>query len=247
MLHARMTIRCLLILALLLLAVPLLVADQKIVSMISEVVESFDKPTYAWKVFPSKFGVDQSGKSLWDMRYVDAWPEALFGRNRGSTDLKCLGVRGSFLRKGYNYVEIVPGKGEGDRFQPEPIQLPGRVQNLDLWVWGGNFNYYMEVHIQDYRGVEYVLPLGSLHYAGWNNLSAFVPGNVPQSDRHIPSLKNLLLTKLVIWTRPEERVDDFITYIDHLKVFTDRFESRFDGDELVEPERLEAIWGTRNQ
>lgn len=247
MLQPRVTSFRLLIVALFLFAIPLLMADQNMVSMITEVVESFDKPAYSWQVFPSRFGLDRDGKNLWESRFVETWPERLFGRNRDKADLKALGIHGGFVRKGYNFIEIIPGKGEGKDFQPEPIRLPGRVSNLNLWVWGSNFNYYMEAHLRDYTGIDHVLPLGSLQFSGWNIVNAYIPSYIAQSDRHVPAFKGLQLIKLVVWTRPEERVDDVYLYLDQLQVITDKFESRFDGDDLTDADRVQEIWSTRKQ
>ncbi len=247
MLQQRGTSFRLLIIALFLFAVPLLMADQNMVSMITEVVESFDGPTYSWQAFPSKFGIDPNGNSMWNARYIAAWPERLFGRNRDKAELKVLGVHGGFVRQGYNFVEIIPGKGEGKDFQPEPIRLPGRVSNLNLWVWGSNYNFYMEAHLRDHTGIEHVLPLGSMQFSGWNTLSAHIPASIPQTGQHIPVFKGLQLTKLVIWTRPEEQVDDFYVYLDQLQVITDKFESRFDGDDLSDADRVQEIWASQKR
>ncbi len=248
MLQLRVTLVRLLILAFFVsaLAVPVcLPADVKSQIMVSEVIEPFDKPTYSWQVFPSKFGIDQDGRSLWEIRYVDSWPDRLFGRNPKESGLKCLGVHGGFIRKGYNFVEIVPGQGQGNDFKPAPIKLPGRVQKLDLWVWGSNFNYYIEAHVRDYRGIDHVLPLGSMQYAGWSNLEAYIPSHIPQRDQHVRLTHGLELTKLVVWTRPDEVVDDFYTYLDQLQVVTDKFEARFDGDDLADTDRVQEIWGAK--
>lgn len=91
-----------------------------------------------------------------------------------------------------------------------------------------------------------MLPLGDIQYTGWKNLTARVPSSIPQAEQYIPSLKRLKLVKFMIWTRPTERVAKFYVYIDHLKVLTDLFETRFDGDELEDPDFLESIWGTED-
>jgi len=237
---------CLLITLFLLLGLPkLLPADEMTLNLVSRVLESFDDPNVrTWAFIPSKFGYDLEGKSLFEKRYVDTWPEALFGKNRNKENLKVLGVHGSFLRKGYNYLEIVPGKGEGADFTPEPILFPGRAGILDLWVWGSNHNYYLEVHVRDYQGVFHVLPLGSIQHQGWKNLSVKIPGSIPQSWQYLPESRQMALTKFVLWTRPQEKVDDFYLYIDQIKVLTDLFEKRFDGDDLAEVDKVKEVWGS---
>ena len=117
-----------------------------------------------------------------------------------------------------------------------------RVKTIDLWAWGSNYDYSLEVHIRDYEGIEHTLQLGSLRYEDWKDLYTSVPSSIPQSRRYLPKRRNLQLTKLVLWTRPEEKVDGFYVYFDQLKVLTDLFESRFDGDNLIEPDVLNKIW-----
>ncbi len=217
-------------------------SDEVTVNYTSQVIESFDNPdARPWIVRGSKFATEGYPK----MAYANAWPEALFGKNREKKDLKCLGIHGKFNRKAYNYIEIIPAKKDKDgNLVPDPIELPGRVKYIDLWAWGSNHDYYMEIHLRDYQGIEHVLPLGSLRYEGWRDLVTVVPASIPQSRRYLPKRRGLQLTKLVMWTRPEEKVDDFYLYLDHIKVLTDMFESRYDGDNLVEPDVMKEIWGT---
>lgn len=225
-------------------------ADEVTMNLVPRVLQSFDpgeeqREVYrTWQLLPSKFGYDRDGNSLWDARLIDTWPEALFGKNRDGEQLRALGLRGSFLRKGYNYVQIVPGTGEGDSFEHKPIPIPGRVQFLDLWVWGSNHAYNLEVHVRDFQGIEHVLPFGSLQFVGWKNLQVRVPGSIPQAWQYLPRRQGLELTKLVLWTQPGEKVDDFFVYLDQIKATTDMFESYFDGSSLAEADELQRIWGT---
>jgi hypothetical protein len=140
-------------------------------------------------------------------------------------------VRAAFTRKGYNRVWIYP---------EEEIVIPGYAKKIDLWVWGANYYYNLEAHLRDYRGIVHVVPLGSLHFMGWKNLSANVPTYIPQHIRYLPMEKPLTLVRLVIWTEPVERVDDYIIYFDTLKVLTDVYRTRFDGDVLAD--KSYEIW-----
>lgn len=245
--------RMVLVMLLLLGASLLAYSDEVTVNLVARVLQSFDpdeaqrETARNWVLLPSKFGYDAKGNSMWLTRKADAWPEALFGKNREKDKLQVLGISGKFSRKGYNYVEIVPGTGEGKNFKPQPIPIPGRVESIDLWVWGANYAYSLEAHVRDFQGIDHVLPLGSLQFAGWKNLRCRVPGSIPQSWQYLPRLRNLELTKLVLWTQPNEKVDEFYMYLDQIKVTTDLFETTFDGDELAEAEKLQEIWGTSRQ
>ena len=241
----------LLVVALLLLGVASVAfADEITFNLVPRVLQSFDpaeqqREAYrTWKLVPSKFGFDREGKSLWEAKLVDAWPEALYGKNKDGEALQVLGLHGQFLRKGYNYVEIIPGTGQGDSFAAKPIPIPGRVQYVDLWVWGSNHAYTLDAHVRDFQGIEHVLSFGSIQFVGWKNLQVRVPGSIPQAWQYLPRRQGLELTKLVLWTQPLEKVDDFYMYLDQLKVTTDMFESSYDGNDLADADELQQVWGT---
>jgi hypothetical protein len=229
----------------------------------SKIVASFDNPenpeeaewqSHSWMIRGSKFSTkitDEEGNVTEEypkQAYVEAWPEALFGDNREGRDLKVLGIHGKFDRKAYNYIEIIPVADEPDEDgNPvfEPIRLPGKTQKIDLWVWGSNYNYYLEVHLRDFKGRVHVFNMGSLDYTGWRNLSADIPAWVPQSGGYITSdgyRRELELVKMVLWTRPSERVRDFYVYFDQIKTLTDTFRPRFDGDDLANVEKIQEAW-----
>ena len=221
-------------------------ADEATKNLVSKMLESFDKPgTITWSVRGSDFSKPGTIPPI-DMSYIRTWPDQVYGNNKEKADLWAMAVRGSFNRRAYNYIEIVPvdpsKKGADGLPEPKPIAIPGRAQAIDLWAWGANYNYWLDIHLQDYRGVDHVLHLGSLRYSGWRNLSVTIPGSIPQASPYIPRFRGLVITKLVMWTRPEEPVDGFYLFLDDLKVLTDLFESRFDGDELADPDYLNELW-----
>jgi hypothetical protein len=239
----RMGPKARVVFAVFLMAVGTMAGAQQTVVFSTEVLESFDATSERqWLVRGSKF----ISSGFPQQQSVAAWPAALFGRE-ASPDLRALGIHGRFDRKGYNYLEIFPVRDGPDGIESAPIAIPGQVQRINVWVWGSNFNYYLEAHLRDYRGVDYTLPLGGLRFAGWRNLSVNVPGYIPQQQPYIPKGKALVLTKLVMWTRPGERVDDFYLYVDHLNVLTDVFVQRFDGDGLSDPETTANIWNQQGQ
>lgn len=218
-------------------------ADEAVQNLDSMVIESFDDPDgQEWAVIGSKFITE--GLPL--VAYVPAYPEAVFGANRDNLDLNVLGIQASFDRTGYNYLEFIPVEEDQDgELQPDPITLPGRVQVFDLWVWGSNYDYYMEVHVRDFNGRVHVLHLGGIKFVGWDNLRATIPSYIPQAGGYITPggfIKNLELVKLVMWTKPGEKVSGFNIYLDQLKILTDTFVTRFDGDDLADPMKVQEIW-----
>jgi hypothetical protein len=171
---------------------------------------------------------------------------ALYGVNRDGKNIKSLGIWGRFDRRGYNWVDvypIVPGSAkDGEGPIPFEIPIPGRISHLDLWVWGSNLNYYIEVYVRDHQGVVYPLYLGNLGYTGWKNLRTKSPTSIRQSKRSLPRYAGLTFVKFRIWSTPVERVDNFYVYLNQFKVLTDVFESLYDGNELGDPDRVQEFW-----
>ncbi len=220
-----------------LLALPV-TADEETENLVSSILDDFDNPDQSkWIIVGSKFTTEGYPKTA----YPVTWPAALYGSNKEGKEYKVLGINGKFDRMGYNYIELIPDR-KNEKGEYTGIPIPGRCKVLDLWTWGSNYDYYLEAHLTDYRGVTHVLPLGNLNYEGWKNLKVQIPGYIPQGRTYIPKLKQLSLVKLVMWTRPAERVDDFYIYFDQIKVLTDVFISRFDGDDLSQPETVQEIW-----
>jgi hypothetical protein len=236
------------------------------VNLESRIIEDFDEnPANRWVARGSKFTAverDQNGKATKiypTLANAPAYPLAAFGRSKDKQDRGALGIHGKFERRGYNFVEIIPAAEApanteesrivytdlaGKKWVHRPIDLPGQVRYMDLWVWGSNLKFYIDVHLEDHKGTDYVIRMGDLAFFGWRNLRIGIPAYISQNVDTVPRFRNLKLTKFTLWTRPEERVDDFYFYIDHLKVLTDIFESRYDGDDLETPETLQKVWGT---
>jgi hypothetical protein len=226
----------------------MLFADETTVNLESVVVQDFSKPSdQTWYVTGSKFSTASFPRS----GFINGGPVAILGSDKAKSDAaRALSVAMLFDRKEYNWVDIVPGTKD------KPIELPlqGRVKMIDMWVWSGNFAYYLEAFIRDYRGVVYTIPMGDLNFIGWKNLRINIPDNVPQGKKYLPRREGLTLVKFRIWTRPNEVVvipgvepadpakptsDELLNMavkfnFYNIKVLTDTFESLFDGDTLAD-------------
>lgn len=201
-----------------------------------------------WVVVGSKFSTKEGDIQFPRKAFPEVWPAALFDTNPDGLKLHSLGIEGKFDRKGFNYVEIYPAKeGKDGKLEPYGLPLPGITKAIDLWVWGSMYKYTIEIHIRDANGIPYVLPMGSLWYQGWKNLTAVVPTHIKQMQTYVPRYLGLTLTKIVIRTEPSERVDHFYVYIDQLKTLTDMHQNPFDGREMIKPAFLEKTWGVANQ
>jgi hypothetical protein len=215
----------------------------------TRVIENFDDPESSqWIVQGSKF----IAEGYPQMAHIRTFPEALYRREPEDRELRALGVQAAFDRPGYNFLEFIPVE-ENDEGEvvPRGIDIPGKVRNLDMWVWGSNFDYYVDVHVRDYRGMTHVLRLGNIGYTGWRNLRISIPTWIPQDVRYTAEIRNgefasdlrtLELVKIVLWTRPTERVNGFFVYFDEIKVETDMYRNPFDGEDLRDPERVMELW-----
>ena len=205
----------------------------------------------SWQVRGSKHSADNKPRTAYAM---NEWPFELFSTNPEDPEsLGVLGINGAFNRQGYNQIELIPGVGSGDDFVPKPIPLPGRVQTLDFWVWGSNFDYYTELYFIDNNGVAHTLypyrnedlrEPGSLHFVGWKNMFITMPSYIRNAVNLRPEIAALSLSKIVFTTQPDEIVTNFYIYVDHLKVLVDIQENFFDGFGLTSQDRIEEIWGS---
>jgi hypothetical protein len=220
----------------------LLFADETTVSLESRVVQDFAKPeAQNWFVQGSKFSTSDFPR----IGFIKGGPTAILGGDlTAAQNARSLAVAMLFDRKEYNWVDIIPGTKE----KPIELSMPGRVKMIDLWVWSGNFSYYLEAFVRDYRGVVYTIPMGDLSFVGWKNLRINIPDNIPQSKKYLPKHEALSFVKFRVWTRPSEVVvipgfesapdiDKAVKfYFNNMKVLTDTFESLFDGDTLTNPD-----------
>jgi len=219
-----------------------LFADTRTQQLESRILEDWDDPeTSQWEVRGSKFSTEGYPR----VAFPEAYPSSLYdlAEAEGQT-FRAMGINGSFLRKGYNYIEVIPVEEDDEgNLVPREIDLPGRAREIDLWVWGSNYNFDVEVHLMDYKEIPHVLKLGNLWFEGWQNLSSYIPAGIPQERPYLPKFQGLRLTKIVIRTHPEEKVDNFYVYLDQLKILTDTHESPYDGRDLTNPSKIQEIWG----
>lgn len=169
------------------------------------------------------------------LKSVEAKPDGMGMMSEHSTN--SLGVTVGFFRKGYNHFDL---RVKEDKKTALDKRIPGKVQQMDLWVWGGRFDYSMDMYLEDYKGYVHKLPLGSLNYRGWKNLKVNIPPTIPQAEPYAPRVKGLSFSFFRFKSAPAERADRFHVYLDHMKLITDLYSEQYDGDEL-EKELLEDI------
>ncbi|MDR2543380.1 MAG: flagellar filament outer layer protein FlaA [Treponema sp.] len=229
------------------------------VTLETRVLESFngdaDAP-YAWRTQASRFasvmrdergepvqGSDGNVQRYPRTAFVEAWPVQVFGYNRNNDQpIRSLGLNGKFDRRGYNWIDLYPVLASDPDEKPFEIPIPGKIHNMDIWVWGANLWYYIEVYVRDYRGVVHALRLGDIAFPGWRNLAVNIPSTIPQERRTLPAYAGLSFVKFRIWTQPVEKVDSFFIYFKQLKILTDMFDLLFDGNDLADPDNVERLW-----
>jgi hypothetical protein len=244
--HGSFKIICLIIWACIMVS-PGLSADEITNSFESRILESFNGDSdskYIWKADASRFITKTEEATYPILAYVDAWPVAVFGYNRsGDTPpLKSFGINGRFDRTGYNWIDIYPVLADDQDGGPFEIPIPGRVRNFDMWIWGANLKYYIEIYVRDYRGVVHGIKLGDISHTGWKNLQVNLPSHIIQSRRTLPAYAGLRFVKFRIWTQPVERVDNFYIYFKQFKILTDMFDPLFDGNDLADPDHVQKLW-----
>ena len=139
-----------------------------------------------------------------------------------------LGVKTRFDRKGDNWFEIFPTDGENNI----EIPLEGNVTQIDFWVWGANYLYFLDLLVRDSDGAIHILPAGNLACNGWKNIFVKIPGHLRQRSRLRSGPEKMTFVGFRVSTDPAEFVDDFLIYFDDLKYTTYTLSNIFDGYEL---------------
>lgn len=137
-----------------------------------------------------------------------------------------IGVKASFFRRGNTTISIEPSR---------PLQVPGIVKTLSVWVVGRNFNHELSVVVADYFGNRLVLPMGTLNFSGWKQLTVAVPPSIEQRSPHYHTQTGLQVLGFVIEPNLLETFGTYYVYFDDMRAVTDLFaeESR-DPDDMVD-------------
>lgn len=201
-------------------------------AVVTYVMDDFDNKgenEWTWGIQTSRFIDKENGFPK--MTYFEGQPNPLKALNKDKQDTaKVLGVKTSYLRKGENWFEIYPEK-DG---KPYEIEFIGTVTQIDFWVWGANYLYFVDLLVRDAEGRVHTLPAGNLGFDGWRNLVIKVPGSIRQHSRLRSGPKNMTFIGFRIRTDPDEYVDDFNVFFDQLKYTTNALSNIFDGYELLD-------------
>ncbi len=187
----------------------------------------YNGQTYSWDwgVRASRFVAEGYPKS----GYYAGIPNSLKPlRRETDSDPMVFGVKVAFNRKGDNWFEVYPQKDD----KPFEIPLVGTVTQIDFWVWGANYNYYLDVLVRDAGGRVHVLPAGSLAFNGWRNIVVNIPGWLQQHSQLRSGPANMTFVGYRIRSDAEEYVDDYVVFFDQIKYTTNSLSFIYDGYEL---------------
>lgn len=189
------------------------------------VIDNFDtEQEWGWTVNASRFIAEGYPK----YGTFSGIPNSLKPFQNPDVEPKVLGVQTAFNRKGDNWFEVIPVK-DGN---PYEIPLTGNVSNIDLWVWGANYLYYLEIMVRDAEGRVHVLSAGNLAYKGWRNVIVNIPGWMVQESRLRSGPKTMTFVGFRVRSDAAEYVDDFTIYFDHVKYTSNSLSYIYDGYEL---------------
>tara|TARA_B100000614_G_scaffold47118_1_gene40184 strand:- start:221 stop:886 length:666 start_codon:yes stop_codon:yes gene_type:complete len=143
-----------------------------------------------------------------------------------ATDENVIGMKVNFYRRGDVSVSLRPVR---------PLAVPGIVKTLSVWVVGRNFNHRLSVVVEDYFGNVNVLPMGTLNFSGWKQLTVAVPPSLDQRNPHFNTETGLKILGFVIDANIDEAYGTYYVYFDDLRATTDLFaEVSRDPDDMVD-------------
>lgn len=184
-----------------------------------------EKLSWDWAVNSSRFVAE--GYPL--TGYYDGIPNSLKVFKKGSdVEPKVFGVKTAFNRKGDNWFEVYPTK-DG---KPYEIPFIGSVTQVDFWVWGANYKYFLELMVRDALGRVHVLQCGSLAFNGWKNIIINVPGWIQQHSQLRSGPENMTFVGFRIRSDAEEYVDNYVVFFDQIKYTSNSLSFIYDGYEL---------------
>ncbi len=171
----------------------------------------WDFPSFNWFVLePSKIRMSKDGSKRW---------------------LQLVTKKNSLLPRRIEH---------NNKVHPNFIWITGKLKEAYVYVWGGNFNYDLEAHFQDYKGNDFILPISNLSYKGWKNLKITIPIALRQTRHKIPNTQPLKFLRFKVISDPYEDPSEFYMYIDYFHAIVDTYEQSFFGEEL---QFVEDYWG----
>jgi len=157
----------------------------------------------------------------YELRYFEDinFPDLGEGSAIGKKDiavknLRILGAKIHFFKRGYNHFALYP---------PQPIYLEGITKGFELWVCGRNKNHKLYVMIEDVKGEDRLIEVGSLDFLGWKKLEARISPRVEQADYRFTQKRGITFKGFLVKCDPVDSYGKYYLYIDNFTVIVDRF------------------------
>ena len=199
-----------------------LVAQPNAKSVETQVIDNFDTDApWQWSAQGSRMCT--TGYPI--VKKFEGIPNSLVPLQKPDVKAMVLGMKTKFNRKGDNWVEIYPTK-DGKPFEYEFV---GTVKQIDVWVWGANYNYTLEMMVRDGNGRVYVLPVTDLNYKGWKECIVTIPTSILQHSTLRSGRPNMSFVGFRVRSGADAPVDDFVIYFDNLLYATNTLDSIYDG------------------
>ena len=159
--------------------------------------------------------------------------ERQIGMSLQTADKYVLGVKVEFFRRGYNEFYVMASK---------PIPIEGISKTVSVWVAGRNFNHRLVLLLSDFFGHQFELPMGTLNFQGWKNLTVAIPPQNPdgvsgiiQNSFHFGNHMGLKILGFRIDCDPMESFGTYYIYFDDMRAMTDLFaEDNRDKDDMAD-------------
>lgn len=222
-----------------------------------QVLESFDQGANVrdWKVIGSQFSKAGFPKiALPDSSACEGLPTpegeskpAVYPKELQKEDesanagQRVLGVYAEFTQKGRNRIEVIPtAAGTKDN---SPIYFNGVVEKIGLWVWGGNFDYDLDLCLKDCNGNIHRLDVCKLNFIGWKYVEVSIPHFIPQVRKTVPALTPLQFVKFIVTSEKAESNKGFFLYFDQITYTVLHEQESFNGNVFINPQVINKIWG----
>ncbi len=163
-------------------------------------------------------------------RLFEGGPTEVNGKQRidQEPDGSVFGVRVDYFSRGNTTITVSP---------THPLPIPGVTKTISVWVAGRNYNHTLYAHLEGITGKRFSLPMGTLNFSGWRQLSVSVPSTVEQINRHYSNKQGLQFIGFSIDPDILETTGSYYVYFDDLRAWTDLF-----SQSSVNPNDLPDNW-----
>lgn len=148
--------------------------------------------------------------------------------NTAIEDTKVLGVKVDFLKRAWVPIIVKPDT---------PIDIRGESKVFSFYTIGRMYNHRISVMLRNYRGDDFVIPVGRMGHYGWRKMEVAVPPTIDQVDPNYPSRGGLQFVGFIIDLDPMSVRGDYYVYFDDLRVQTDISHESYDM-----PDDIDDVW-----